>query len=213
MEMKKEHPHHVYKQRCSLCKSHISIHGMCCGKWRGMWVYLNHKRLGKVCMRVIYRVCDEWPPNWKGKPGLPEQIVSVSVATTEKQPGLAKCCLRVLLPLVLPESQTTDVSGQSIPTDDQTRWRRGSPFSQQRLKKSCDTIKHCLQWQYTECHNCLMHGNGCACCSKHIICIIKFHHNRRIDPITINSYWKWNWGSVCVCVQMCNVWVLKKKHC
>lgn len=90
-------------------------------------------------------------------------------------------------------------SCQSIPTDDQTRWRRGSPSSQQRLKKSSDTIKHCLQWQYTECHNCLMHGNDCAGCREGIICIIKFHPNRRIDPISINSSWKWNWGLCFVC--------------
>ncbi len=139
----------------------------------------------------------------KRKHSLLEQVVSVSVATTKEQPGLAKCGLRVLLPLLLSESQTTDVSGQSILTDEQTRWRRGSSSSQQRLKKSGDTIKHRLQWQYTECHNCLMHGNGCACCSKDIICIIKFHPNRRIDTITINSYWKWNQGLCFVCVCVC----------
>lgn len=76
---------------------------------------------------------------------LSEQVVSVSMATTVEQPGLAKRGLGVLLPLFLSESQTRDVSGQSILTDDQTRWRRESPSSQQRLKKSSDTIKHCLQ--------------------------------------------------------------------
>lgn len=33
-----------------------------------------------------------------------------------------------------------------------------------------------------------MHGNDRARCSEDIIRIIKFHPNRRIDPITINSY-------------------------
>lgn len=142
--------------------------------WRGMWVwrtvYLTHKRLRKVCIEYVniwvHWVCACITTELNKKRSLPEQEVSVSVATTEEQPGLAKRGLRVLLPLRLSESQTADVSGQSIPTDDQTRWRRGSPSSQQRLKKSSDTIKHFLQWQYTECHDCLMHGNDCACCKR-----------------------------------------------
>lgn len=83
--------------------------------------------------------------NHNTKNSSPEQVVSVSVATTKEQPGLAESGPRVLLPLLLSESQTLDVSGGSILTDDQTRWRRVSPSSQQRLKKSSDTIKHCLQ--------------------------------------------------------------------
>ncbi len=55
---------------------------------------------------------------------LPEQVILVPVATAEEKPGLPKCDLRVLLPLPLSKSQTRVVSGQSIPTDNQTRWRR-----------------------------------------------------------------------------------------
>lgn len=95
--------------------------------------------------------------------------------------------------------------------------RRGSPSSWQRLKKSSDTIKHCRQWQNTEC---LMPGNNCARCSEVILCIIKFHPNRRIYPITINRLWKWSWDlcSGCGCmfrVRLCmcpNAWVQKEKR-
>ena len=66
-----------------------------------------------------------WPQNGEEKHILPEQVVPVSVATTEEQPGLAKRGLGVRLPLPLSESQTMDVSGQSILTDDQTRWGGG----------------------------------------------------------------------------------------
>lgn len=57
--------------------------------------------------------------NWKETRSLPEQVVFVSVATTKEQPGLSKRGLGRLLPLLLPESHTADVSSQSIVTDEQ----------------------------------------------------------------------------------------------
>lgn len=76
---------------------------------------------------------------------VPEQVVSISVATTKEQPGFPKHRLWVPLPLLLSESQIMDVSSQSMQTDNRSRWRRGSPSSQQRLKKRDDIIKLRLQ--------------------------------------------------------------------
>lgn len=71
--------------------------------------------------------------NWKEKYTLPKQVVSVSVAASKEQPGLSKYGLRVCLSLLLSESQTTDVSGQSIQTD--TGPMEESPSSQQKAKE------------------------------------------------------------------------------
>lgn len=48
------------------------------------------------------------------------------------------------------KSTQTDGNGQSIQADNWTRWRRASPSSLWRLKKSSDTIKDWLQWQRTK---------------------------------------------------------------
>lgn len=62
----------------------------------------------------------------KRNTGSPEKEVSVSMATAKEEPRLAKYGLGVVLPLLLSESQTADVSGQS--NAGRARWRRGSLF-------------------------------------------------------------------------------------
>lgn len=72
--------------------------------WVGKIVGPIHKRLRKVCMWVCEYIGFELK---KTKHSLPEQVVPVSVATTKEQPCLSKCGLRVLLPLLHSESQTS----------------------------------------------------------------------------------------------------------
>lgn len=130
------------------------------------------------------KVCgSEWRLNWKEKYTLPKQVVSVFVAASKEQPGLSKYGLGVRLSLLLSESQTTDVSGQSIQTD--TGPMEESPSSQQKAKEE--------MWRYWALS--VMTGVAHAqrrpvCLRKDIICIIKFHPST--GSITISSCWKWN---------------------
>lgn len=97
---------------------------------------------------------------------------------------------------------------QSIRTDDRTRWRRGSSSSQQRLERSSDTIKH-WQWQNTECQ---MPGNYCACCSEVSLCILKFHPDRRMGPITMKNLSEGCGCLFCVGLGLCTNTKKKKRE-
>lgn len=114
------------KLQSSLCRSQIWIHGKCISKVkRDVGMKRTKSESQKVC------ASEKWL-NWKQKKTLlPKQKVSVSVAASKEQPGLTKYGLGVLLPLLLSESQTTDVSGQSVQT--QAQRRRASPSPQQKV--------------------------------------------------------------------------------
>lgn len=115
MPLKKRRPRHAYRW----WNLHFAGHTFqymeyAVARWRCMQYVWLTKGSGKY----IYKTTKFK----REKHSLPEQVVSVSMATAEEQPGLSKHSLRVLLPRLLSESQTMDVSGRSILTDVRTRW-------------------------------------------------------------------------------------------